>query len=162
MKTEKSILIIDDELELGEIILEILSPHYPTVEFQSSADIALEQVKKNDYDLILTDVNMPNLQGPELIRFTRAAGKLTPVLFVTAYADKDMVLTALRLGASDVIEKPFDPDNLIKSIDRTFEIERRRTQLILDKYHIENKEGSELNKQKKMLGLLLVSGDKKK
>jgi len=162
MTTEKSILVIDDEVELGEIMVDILSPHFNQVTYQASADLALEQIKRIDYDLILTDVNMPKLQGPELIRYTRAAGKLTPVIFVTAYADKEMVLKALRLGASDVIEKPFNPEEIIKSMDRTFEIERRRAQLILNQHHSEENGNSNLNKQEKMLGLLMVAGDKKK
>lgn len=160
-KRKKSIMIIDDEVGIGESLMEHLSEHYERVEYFFDPTEAQKALVDRDFSLILSDINMPKLLGPDLIRFVRAQGILAPVIFLTGFANKENILSAIRLGVSDVLEKPFDMDELFKSIDRVFEIEKRKIQLILDNYASENPTG-DLKKQKKMLGLLQVVNDKKK
>jgi FixJ family two-component response regulator len=103
---------------------------------------------------------MPQIQGPELMRSLRSQGFLTPVMFLTGAATKEMAMTALRLGAADLIEKPFKTDELLQSIERVLELEKRKAKLYLD---FANREVSKENidKQKKMIGLLHVVNSKK-
>src|SRR5690606_16298020 len=61
----------------------------------------------------LTDVNMPKLSGLELLARARAAGLVTPFIFLTGYGDKEKAVKALRLGAMDFLEKPWDEDRLV-------------------------------------------------
>jgi DNA-binding NtrC family response regulator len=161
MSDGQHILIIDDEPDVGEILVDILQPVYEKVTFLSSPEEAKAAIGANTYTLIISDVNMPKIPGPELVRVIRAQGQLVPIMFLTGYANKETVLTALRLGVADVIEKPFDSDGLLKSIERILEIDKRKTQLIIDNA---NREVSveKLEKQRKMLGLLHVINDKKK
>lgn len=160
MREGESILIIDDETEIGEILVDLLSPEYEKVVFANHPQKAKELLTKESFSIIMSDVNMPELKGPDLIRLLRASGNLTPVVFLTGAASKDTVLTAIRLGVSDVLEKPFDAEELIKSLDRVLEIDKRRTQLILDKHN--NKKPEDTERQQKMLGLLHVANEKKK
>lgn len=160
-KRKRSIMIIDDEIGIGETLQEHLSEEFERVEYYFDPIEAQNALVSREFSLILSDINMPKLIGPELIRFVRAQGILAPVIFLTGFANKENVLSAIRLGVSDVLEKPFDIGDLFKSIDRVFEIEKRKTQLILDNYHQESNLAT-LNKQKKMLGLLQAVNEKKK
>jgi len=160
MQNEVSILVIDDEIEMGEILVEILSEKYDKVRYISSPDEAKKALVEHEYSLILSDVNMPQIQGPELMKSLRSQGFLTPVMFLTGAATKENAMTVLRLGASDLIEKPFDTNELLQSIERALELERRRSKLYID---LANREVSKetIDKQKKMIGLLHVVNSKK-
>lgn len=161
MSSQKKILIIDDEPELAEIVLLSLQDYYPNAVSVTDIGKARELLVDHSFSLILSDVMMPGLSGPELIKSLRIAGDWTPVMFLTGNGSKETVLSALRLGVSDVLEKPFDSDELLKSVQRVLEIERRRNQLIADRTRAEiSKENIE--KQGKMLGLLHVVNEKKK
>ena len=160
MSSEKRILIIDDEPEIGEILLEMLKPHYPHTFFMSDAKKARERLLSEQFSLIISDISMPGLPGPELIRVLRADGNWTLVIFLTGHASKENVLSALRLGVSDVLEKPFDEEVLIHTIERIFEIEKRKNRLILESSSHEMKK-EDIDKKNKMLGLLHLANERK-
>lgn len=160
MKRQKSILIFDDEPSVGEMIVDMLSPIYEEVIFTDDAHKARELVQKRSFSLIISDVSMPQLPGPDFVRLVRALGRLDPIMFLTGNSTKELALSALRLGVADVVDKPFDPEQFQKSIEHIFEIEKRRDQFYQDKV----KSGVsvvELERQKKMLGLLHVVSEKK-
>lgn len=160
MKRQKSILVFDDEPSIGEMVIDILGPVYEEVIFTDDARKARELVQKRAFSLIISDVNMPHLPGPDFVRLVRALGRLDPIMFLTGNSSKDLVLSALRLGVADVIDKPFDSDQFQKSIEHIFEIEKRKEQFYQDK--VKNGISSaELERQKKMLGLLHVVSEKK-
>lgn len=160
MKRKKSILIFDDEQMVGEMISELLSPLYEEVIYTDSAQTARELIQKRSFSLIISDVHMPQLPGPDFVRLVRAQGRLDPIIFLTGNSSKELVLTALRLGVSDVIDKPFDPDQFYKSIESVFEIEKRRNQYYQDQLKTDISP-LDLERQKKMLGLLHVVSEKK-
>lgn len=160
MKSQKSILVLDDELSVGEIICEMLGPLYEEVIYTDSAQKARELVQQRSFSLIISDVHMPQLPGPDFVRLVRALGRLDPIMFLTGNSTKDLVLSALRLGVSDVVDKPFDPDYFFQSIEHIFEIEKRRNQFYQDKFKTDISP-LDLERQKKMLGLLHVVSEKK-
>ncbi len=160
MKTEQSILILDDEPDIGEYLMTLLEPVYSQVTYCSSPTEAKELVQKQAYSLILSDIMMPGLPGHEFVMYLRSLGRIEPVIFVTGNASKEVLLSAIRLGVADVIEKPFEEVALLKSIDRTFEIEKRKYALyesIINQTQSETKQ----NGQKKMIGLLHLANTKK-
>jgi DNA-binding response OmpR family regulator len=63
----KKILLIDDEIDLGEILVEMLQPHYEVAEFISDSRIAKQILTEQNYDLVISDVLMPGLEGSDLI-----------------------------------------------------------------------------------------------
>lgn len=154
------ILIIDDELDVCEIIYETIKSEYPETIYVTDAEKAIELITTNTFSLILSDINIAKVTGPTLIRMLRSQGKLTPVIFITGNASKETILTALRLGVSDVIEKPFDTVGLIKTVNRILEIDRRKTRFILDNASMSVPTAS-IEKQKKMLGMLHVLNEQK-
>ena len=155
MKRQKSILILDDETDIGEIMLDILSPVYQEVVYCSSPMRAKELISERSFSMILTDVQMPDLPGPEFVKFVRSLGKIDPIIFVTGNSSTPVLLSALRLGVCDVIEKPFEPGDLLQSIDRAFELEKRRYMLYETIFTKADSEQS-IGGQKRMIGLLQV------
>lgn len=160
MKRQRSILVFDDEPCIGEIVVELLSPLYEEVIFTNSPQQARDLIQQRSFSLIISDVRMPELPGPDFVRLVRAFGRLEPIIFLTGDSTKDLVLTALRLGVSDVIDKPFHPEQFVQSINSVFEIEKRRDQFYQDKVKT-NISPLDLERQKKMLGLLHVVSEKK-
>ncbi|MFQ5494026.1 MAG: sigma-54-dependent transcriptional regulator, partial [Phycisphaerae bacterium] len=82
---------------------------------------AVEQIKRNPFDLILCDLKMPRLDGLALIREVRAAGCEAPVVIMTAYATVPTAVDAMRLGAFDYIQKPFQADTVLAVVERALE-----------------------------------------
>ncbi len=160
MKRQKSILILDDENDIGEIMLDILSPVYQEVIYCSSPVRAKEIISERSFSMILTDVQMPELPGPDFVKYVRSLGKIDPIIFVTGNASAPVLLSALRLGACDVIEKPFSPQDLLQTIERAFELEKRRYQLYETIFTKSDAEQS-IGGQKRMIGLLQVINGKK-
>jgi YesN/AraC family two-component response regulator len=77
---------------------------------------ALEIVNRQQVTAIVSDINMPKMDGLQLLKEIRNLGLDTPFVFVSAYGDKENYLEALRLGATDFIEKPFDNTELLRSV----------------------------------------------
>lgn len=156
MNTDKVLLIIDDEEFIGEILVEIFSPHFDRVLYCSQAKEALEITKTTKLAGILTDLSMPELPGDQLVRLVRSRGDLTPIMFLTGHASKEMVLSAMRLGVTNVFEKPFDNDFLVESVNRALEIEKRRKNITVQT------DPDKIAHEKKLLGLMYVVSETKK
>jgi two-component system nitrogen regulation response regulator NtrX len=159
MRKYGKLLIIDDEQEIGKVLCEIFENMFEKVIFCDNATEALGVTKATELSAILSDLSMPGLPGDELVRKLRANGNLTPIMLLTGHASKEAILTALRLGVSDVFEKPFDNDFLIASVDRVLEIEKRKRNIFSQ---LNSKKPNELEKEFKMLGLLQVVNETKK
>lgn len=161
LKDNKKILVVDDEPEICDVVSEILEPHFASIYFIGSSEEASKSILIENYDLIISDISMPNMSGPELIRFSRSQGILTPIIFLTGHATKETLLSGMRLGVADIIEKPFESEVLISSARRIIEIEKRRTDWILSK-NDKSLSPEQLQRKQKMIGLFLVSTEKLK
>lgn len=160
MKRQKSILIVDDEPGLGELIKNMLDPIYEEVIYGSSALEAQDLVKTRPFSLIISDIMMPGMPGDEFVAFLRSVGRIEPVIFVTGNATREILFSAVRLGVCDVIEKPFEESVLLQSIDRTLEIDKRRLALYENVFTGQSTESKSAS-QKRMIGLLHVANSKK-
>ncbi|MFN7727752.1 MAG: response regulator [Bdellovibrio sp.] len=161
MKENKSIVIVEDEVEIGSYLKDLLEPLYSEVVYFNSALEAQENLRSRTYSLVMSDIKMPGLPGHELVEFLRSIGRIEPVVFITGHATHEVLLTAVRLGVSDVIEKPFDEVTLLESIQRIFEIEKRRFELY-EAQSGQDKLASSDHQKKKMIGLLQVVNSRKK
>jgi DNA-binding response OmpR family regulator len=108
------VLIIEDEPRLAENIGRSLreSAGY-AVDIAPDGQDGLFMAESNEYDAILLDLMLPNIDGMELLRRIRQAGQRTPVLVVTARDDKESVVALLNAGADDYLTKPFDLGELL-------------------------------------------------
>jgi len=109
--------VIDDDAAVRESIAFLLSTAGLCVETHESA-LAFLDVKDRRPGCIITDVRMPDMTGIELARRLQAGGSGEPVIVITGHADMPLAVEALRAGVVDFIEKPFDDEVLLASIQR--------------------------------------------
>jgi DNA-binding response OmpR family regulator len=112
METKAKILVVDDEENVCRNVQKILGKEDYDVSYALSADEALEQMAKESYSLLISDIIMPGMNGLEFLKLVKNQWPLTKVIMFTAYASTDTVVKAIRLGALDYISKPFTPDEL--------------------------------------------------
>ncbi len=114
MKNDETfrILVVDDNKELREILEEFLESDGHEVEGSPNGRDALERHKKSPFDLIITDLNMPEISGMELIKTIRKENPDTEFVIITGYASMDSAVEAVRIGAFDYIVKPFRMEEL--------------------------------------------------
>ncbi len=117
------ILIVDDFSTMRRIVRNLLKQlSFNNVDEAEDGDVALEKLKKGSYDFVITDWNMPNMTGLELLKAIRSDDNLKalPVLLITAEAEKENVVLAAEAGVNDYIVKPFTGDVLQQKINRIF------------------------------------------
>lgn len=115
-KTSQKILLIEDMKGVRESLEVILSIQGYEVEFANDGVEGLEKAKGSSYDLIITDILMPELDGTEVIIQLRASGNKTPVLAISAGGDgvsASQALTLAKEKANAVMEKPFSKEELL-------------------------------------------------
>lgn len=110
MKT--SILVVDDELSMREFLTILLEREGYAVHSAANAEAALTLIKTNDFDLVISDVNMPGLSGIELLACIKSVSPNSVVLMITAFSTAEQAVEAMKLGAYDYIPKPFKIDEV--------------------------------------------------
>ncbi len=142
------ILIVDDDAELGELLADGLRMRGFDCDFVGGAAEALERIARDDFDAVVTDLNMPLMGGLELCRGIGDRRPDLPVIVMTAYGSFDAAVGAIRSGAYDFVTKPFDLDIVALAIERAIRHrhlrdEVRRLRLaISDSQHFEDVVGS--------------------
>jgi DNA-binding NtrC family response regulator len=112
----RRILCVDDDADFLTVLqLALKSPTLETVQVRS-AEEALERLRREPVDVIITDIQMPGRSGYEFIQQARAQGCVAPVLVLTAVGSVDGAVRALQLGASDYLLKPTDPERLRRAV----------------------------------------------
>lgn len=115
------ILVVDDELLIRDLLYDFFSSRDHQIVLADSARKALDTLKSEEVDLILTDLKMPDLDGMEFIRQARDLSEDTPVIIMTGFPSIDSVIEALRMKVSDYITKPFNINRLFETIQRVLE-----------------------------------------
>ena len=114
----KSILVVDDEKSQREILEMILSDEGYDVTTASSGEAAMKFVESRRFDLVLTDLKMTGMSGLDLLKQLTDYDKSIIVLLLTAHGTVDSAVDALRLGAFDYLQKPYDREKLLETISR--------------------------------------------
>ncbi|MEO5356302.1 MAG: response regulator [Nitrospirae bacterium YQR-1] len=112
------ILIVDDDIFLLKSSMMILKSEGYDVDTEPESRIALERIPKGEYDIIISDIRMPNITGLELIAEMRKRNLEEPVILMTAYAELPAAIDAIRRGAFDFLLKPYRPEDFILAVDR--------------------------------------------
>ena len=107
------ILLLEDDNILADTVVDFLEDEGFSVTHVSNGEEAIESTFETKFDLYLFDVNVPELNGFELLASLREADDATPTFFITALTDLDSLSRGFSVGADDYIKKPFDPDELI-------------------------------------------------
>ena len=120
---EMKILVVDDHESMRRIEKQILNDlGYPNVDMADDGTTALDMLKAGNYDFVITDWNMPQMEGIDLLKSIRADDRIgkTPVLLVTAESKKERIVEAAQAGVNDYVVKPFNADTLSAKISRIF------------------------------------------
>ena len=146
-----NILVIDDEIDIRESIVAILSDEGFLCDNASNSNEAIHLIGINKYDLIILDVwlNDPDYDGMKLLKLIKKDNAKVPIIIISGHGNIDMAVEAIKEGAYEFVEKPFKSERLILSVSRALEVKLIRE---------ENKELKEVNFSKdKLIGSSIVT-----
>ena len=125
------ILVIDDELDMLMLLRMIIEDNTDyEVETTNNPSEAVKMVMKNDYDLVISDLKMPGMDGLELFDEVKGMKPDLPLIIITAYGSLETADEAMRMGVADFITKPFRKDSILFTINRVLELARVRRENI--------------------------------
>ena len=139
-KNKISILIVDDEIDICEMVAEILKDEDYNPIIATSYDIAINILKNENITLLITDIWMNNdtNAGLKLLTFSQNYDPLIPVLMMSGHGNIETAMKAAKNGAYDFIEKPFKAERLILLVEKAIQ-DRKLKQKVLDFETKENK-----------------------
>ncbi|MGC9984971.1 MAG: sigma-54 dependent transcriptional regulator [Polyangia bacterium] len=123
------ILVADDDRSMCELLQAGLARRGFEVSWRTDATTALAAISEGDFDVIVTDLNMPEVNGLELCERVTANRPDVPVVVITAFGSLDTAVAAIRAGAYDFITKPFEMDGLRLTLDRAVQHHRLRDEV---------------------------------
>lgn len=115
----EKLLIVDDEPDMLKLLSMIIKDKTPyEVTTTNNPLEVLPLLRQEDYDLIITDLKMPGLDGSELLDALKSEGKDIPVIIITAYATLESAMETMGKGCFDFITKPFRKEQILLTIDK--------------------------------------------
>lgn len=113
-----SVLVVEDDFALRSALTASLElSGYKTLACENAESALMQMAKKTPVDMVLTDIQMGDISGIELLKNIRKNNQQLPVILMTAHGDVSDAVEAMKLGACDYIQKPFDPDSLTSLIE---------------------------------------------
>ena len=113
---KKKVLVIDDEQIVLDSVSKVLTAENYEVDASLSGRQGLDWAIERHYDLVLTDILMPDMGGMRVLKYIKRAKPSLPVIIITGYATVKSAVQAMKLGSADYVEKPFTPDQLLKAV----------------------------------------------
>ena len=117
----KKILVVDDEPLMRDFLMETLERKKYLVEAAGNGAQAVEKIKAEFYDLVITDIRMPEVSGMEVLETVKKHNLDTEVIMITAFGTIENAVEAMKLGSYDYITKPFSADEIEIKVDRALE-----------------------------------------
>ncbi len=117
----KKILIIDDERSIRNALKEILEYEKYQIDLAEDGEQGLKLFKEKEYDLILSDIKMPKMDGMELLDAVKKENPDQAFILITGHGDVELAVSALKNGAYDFIQKPLDLNRLLVTVKNAFE-----------------------------------------
>ena len=117
----KNILLIEDDVAFSEMLKHFLERHQYMVDVGYNIHKASIQLKKQKYDLVFTDLRLPDGDGIALLKQIKRSKNPVPVVLMTSYAEVSTAVQAMKQGAFDYISKPFNPDEVLEVISNALE-----------------------------------------
>jgi len=119
----KTVLLVDDKIQLLALLKQILNPHYDVISKTNGLE-AIEWIQSGNIpDLILTDIQMPLMDGMKFIQIIKESGLFSeiPIIVLSGRESSKDRIECLKQGASDYISKPFNPEELLVRIEKVLE-----------------------------------------
>ncbi len=118
MEKKIKLLVVDDEAIVGKRLKPSLEKHGYEVETLGDGRSAIDRIGQKDFDIIITDVRMDDVDGMQILEYVAAKSPHTKVIIITGYATVELAREALVKGAFDFIAKPFKPSDLRVIIEK--------------------------------------------
>jgi len=115
------VLIVDDDKPIAELLREILSTNDRRVDVCNDGVVAIENIQKTVYDLIIVDLVMPRVGGLDVLKYAKTANPDVIVIILTGYASLETAITAIKEGAYDYIRKPCKLEEIKILVDHAIE-----------------------------------------
>jgi two-component system, NtrC family, response regulator PilR len=144
MNSKASILLVDDEPNIMEILEIVLRDEGMAVCKASSAQKALELLRKNDFDVVISDIRMPDMSGVDLLKEAKQIAPNAVFILITAYASTDTAIDALQHGAYDYLTKPFKMEELLNIVRHSLAKKAQKHEAVSLKTEREAQQGQKL------------------
>ncbi|GFD82325.1 sigma-54 dependent transcriptional regulator [Tenacibaculum sp. Mcav3-52] len=118
----KNILLVEDDVTFSNMLKHFLERHKYVVEVSYTIKNASTLLKENSYNLIFTDLRLPDGNGIDLLKQSKNTDSDIPVVLMTSYAEVSTAVQAMKQGAFDYISKPFNPDEVLEVINNALEV----------------------------------------
>lgn len=125
---KNSVLVVDDELLIRDLLYDFFQDRSWDVTVTGSAEKALQQIEARDFDVLLTDLKMPEMDGSTLIDKVRIHRPDMPVIVITGYPSIESAVRSLRQRVDDYLTKPFNVTKLYKTVEETVARARQANQ----------------------------------
>ncbi|MBW1839455.1 MAG: sigma-54-dependent Fis family transcriptional regulator, partial [Deltaproteobacteria bacterium] len=117
-KNAHKILVIDDNEWIRDTLKQLLAMSGYQVDVANDGEKGIKKVKSQNYDVVLTDIQMPKVDGMELLKQIKEYNPALPVVMITGFPTVDTAIQAMRQGASDFITKPFRYEQVSMTVDK--------------------------------------------
>jgi DNA-binding NtrC family response regulator len=155
---QKNILVVDDEVEMRIALETTLKREGHAITLAENGEQALERFNKGSFDLVLTDVKMPKMNGIQLLKAIKKKSPEIATIMMTAYGDIDNAVETIKAGAFDYLLKPFSAEILVSTVNRAFlDKDFTKSELVHIKAKTSKKPSGErriITQNKKMLELI--------
>jgi DNA-binding response OmpR family regulator len=128
----KPILIVDDEKNIRLTLSQALETLGAEIDTAANGEEALAKLKGREFGLILLDIRMPGMDGMEVLRRVREIRPDIRIIMITAYGTIESAVEALKLGAVDFLQKPFDPEEIRELVSRVMDRDRLDEHKLVD------------------------------
>lgn len=119
------VMVVDDDSRMRQVLAKLLqSSGFDCVDEVGDGEEALSRLVETHVDLIVTDCQMPRMDGIALVTALRAKGDLTPIIMLSGQDDPQLVVRAIRAGVNNYVPKPIHPENFFEKIWQTLGIPR--------------------------------------
>jgi DNA-binding NtrC family response regulator len=127
----ETILLVDDDLDFQEIVTDRLAALGYRVLVASNGQEGLALLEKEGPQVVLLDIEMPDMNGLEVLKAMRTRAHDVTVVMLTAYGTIERAVQAMRQGAYDFIPKPFEPEHLVLTVQKALERERLKREVAI-------------------------------
>ena len=139
MNKSHKILVIDDDLEMCGLLSDVLKGEGFSVLAIGESLEASRALKKEEFDVIVTDLKMKGLKGLDLLEEAKKVAPFTPVIIITAFGTIESAIQAMKMGAYDYITKPFQMDEIVLTIKKALENRLLKKEVVRLKKEVESK-----------------------
>jgi two-component system response regulator FixJ len=156
MSTDPIIYIVDDDEAVRESLQFLLTTAGMKARTFESSKAFLDLLPKVEFGCVITDVRMPEITGIDLLKRVKQASPDLPVIVITGHGDIALAVEAMKIGAVDFLEKPFDDDHLLNSVKSALEREADTVQRKAEVSEIQDKLAALSNRERQVLDGLVA------